>query len=130
MTARRWPIRTRILLTLIVLTSLILLSVAVTFNLFIRGYVQSRVSEQLDSILNGVVSERRGGGIRKGPNGGRGRKFDGGQDRLTGVRGSAVVLDTACGVRDTLNGDRETGEALSAYFAAGHALSDAIRKKT
>ncbi|MBQ7681669.1 MAG: HAMP domain-containing histidine kinase [Oscillibacter sp.] len=125
MTARRWPIRTRILLTLIVLTSLILLSVAVTFNLFIRGYVQSRVSEQLDSILNGAI----GGGIRKGPNG-RGRKFDGGQDRLTGVRGSAVVLDGACSVRDTLNGDRETGEALSDYFAAGHTLSDAIRKKT
>ncbi len=129
MTARRWPIRTRILLTLIVLTSLILLSVAVTFNLFIRGYVHSRASEQLDSILNGVVTERRGGGIRKPPNG-RGRKFDGGQDRLTGVRGSAVVLDGACGVRDALNGDMETGEELSAYFASGHTLSDTVRKKT
>lgn len=129
---RRWSIRARILTTLIILTAAILLVVALTFHLFIRGYVRGRASDQLDAIQSGVSGVRRGN--RKGPesNGGfvgvgKGRKFDGGQDRITGVRGGAVALDESGAVRDTLNGEREIGEELSAWFASGH--NEAVQKK-
>ena len=47
---RRWHIRTRILVTLIGLTCVILLAVALAFNLSVRSYIRSRVSAQLHSV--------------------------------------------------------------------------------
>ena len=121
---RRWPIQTRILVTLVFLTAAILLAVALTFHLFVRGYVYGRVSAQLDSM----VQSARGPETRKGP-AGKGRKFPGGQDRVTGVRGNVVVLGRDGELRELLNGDPETGEALSAYFMSGHVLDETVSRQ-
>ena len=103
--AGRRSIRTRILVTLVLLTAAILLTVAAAFHLFIRAYVWGRVTAQLDSIVEAVSTARtreepgfgfpgpfddtRGGDMR----GKRRRGFDGGQDRITGVRGNAVARE-------------------------------------
>ena len=133
MNVRQWPIRTRILMTLVILTAAILLSVAAAFQLFVRGYVQSRESSQLDTIQANVLSNRRSAGHR-GPEdggdfGGRGKKFDGRQDRITGVQGNVVVLSDSGALLDTLGENREIGEELSAWFSSGHELSESVRKE-
>ena len=64
--SRQWTVRGRILATLVLLTAAILLAVAVAFHLSVRGYVYSRVSEQMDSLVKGIVSDRRGGGNGRG----------------------------------------------------------------
>ena len=140
--AGRRSIRTRILVTLVLLTAAILLTVAAAFHLFIRAYVWGRVTAQLDSIVEAVSTARtreepgfgfpgpfddtRGGDMR----GKRRRGFDGGQDRITGVRGNAVALDCDGVILDAPDNDIEIAEELAAYFASGHELSDAIRRKS
>ena len=143
--AGRRSIRTRILVTLVLLTAAILLTVAAAFHLFIRAYVWGRVTAQLDSIVEAVSAvrtrEEPGFGFpgpsddtRGGPSGDmrgkRKRRFDGGQDRITGVRGAAVALDCNGVILDAPDNDIEIAEELAAYFASGHELSDAIRRKS
>ena len=131
---RQRSIRTRILLTLVGLTSVILLAVALMFNLLIREYVRGRLSDQLESIESVVTSDRRGGG-RKGPEEptmglarmGKGRKFDGGLDRITGVQGGAVALDSGGKIQDGLSGEEDVCAELAAWFSDGHA--ETVRKK-
>ena len=47
---RKRHLRTRILLTLTGLTCAVLLAVALAFNLSVRGFIRSRVSNQLSSV--------------------------------------------------------------------------------
>ena len=47
---KQWHIQTRVLLTLVGLTTAILLAVGLAFNLSIQGYIRSRVSAQLVSV--------------------------------------------------------------------------------
>ena len=58
----------------------------------------------------------------------RKRKFDGGQDRITGVLGNVVALD-ANGALLSYDSEEETAEELSAYFSSGHELNERIRRK-
>lgn len=127
---RRPLIRDRILVTLIFLTAAILLAVALTFHFLIRAYVWNRASAQLDEIVNSVSAVRvrqdrlaADGQTRKK------RKFDGGQDRMTGVRGNVVLLDASGAILDAAEEELETAEELSAYFASECALSERVRRK-
>ena len=58
---KRRHIQTRVLVTLIGMTTVILLVVGLTFNLSVRGYIHSRVTAQLVSVSESVSSDRRGG---------------------------------------------------------------------
>ena len=58
---RKWHIKTRLLITLAGLTCLILVAVAVAFNLSVNEYIRSRVSTQLDSVTRSASDTRRGG---------------------------------------------------------------------
>ena len=109
---RRWHIRTRILVTLIGLTCAILLTVALVFNLSVRSYIRSRVSAQLHSVSESVSEYRE---EEKGHGKHDGKRFNEHPDRVTGTRGSAVVLDKDGGLLSTLDGEDETAEALSEY---------------
>ncbi len=105
---RRWHIRTRILVTLIGLTCVILLSVALAFNLSVHSYIRSRVTTQLHSVSESV-SEFREKGEKHGE-----KRFDEHADRVTGTRGSAVVLNADGTVSSALHG--EAAGAISEYF--------------
>ena len=123
---KRWRIRDRILVTLVILTAAILLAVALAFHLFVRAYVWNRASAQLDAIAASVAH----GGVPMGERTRGKRKFDGGQDRVTGVRGNAVALDCDGNVFGASEEDMETARELSAYFSSGHELNDGIRRKS
>lgn len=122
---KQWHIRSRVLLTLVGLTTAILLAVGLAFNLSIQGYIRSRVSAQLASVSESASSERRGG--IKGPHGGR--QFDGHADRITGATGNAVVLSEDGKLLSNLHGDDAVGAALSGYFRT-HRLDESIRNQT
>ncbi|MBQ9346600.1 MAG: HAMP domain-containing histidine kinase, partial [Oscillibacter sp.] len=143
---KQWSIRDRVLVTLVLLTAAILLSVALAFHLFVRAYVWSHVSSQLDSIAESAASAQLADSrdiSRSGiPDGRRKRKFDGGQDRITGVRGSFAALNadgTAVytGLMPEFGGpfpndlseEWETAQAFSAYFSDGHTLDEHICRK-
>ena len=108
---RRWHIRTRILVTLIGLTCALLLTVALAFNLSVRSYIRSRVSSQLDSVSESVSEDRQDGGKHGG------KRFDEHQDRITGTRGSAVVLNADGSIASILHGGEDAAGELSDYFA-------------
>ena len=101
-------IRSRILVTLIGLTCALLLTVALAFNLSVRSYLRSRVSSQLHSVSESASEGRKGSGKEGG------KRFDEHPDRITGTRGSAVVLNADGTVNSALHG--EAAEAISAYF--------------
>ena len=123
---KRWRIRDRILVTLVILTAAILLAVALTFHLFIRAYVWNRASAQLDAIAKSVTPTRPPN-VATPPR--TRRKFDGGQDRVTGVRGNVVALDANGAIVDAAEEETESAEALSAYFSSGHELSRRVRRE-
>ena len=129
---KRWRIRDRILVTLVILTAAILLAVALAFHLFIRAYVWNRASAQLDEIAKSVSgvrarSERTNDAVPEdGRTRGKKRKFDGGQDRVTGVRGNVVALDEHGAILDAPDEEPETARELSDYFSSGHELNRRI----
>ena len=53
---RKWHIKTRLLVTLAGLTCLVLVAVAVAFNISVSGYIRSRVSTQLESVTRSASS--------------------------------------------------------------------------
>ncbi|MBR1496030.1 MAG: HAMP domain-containing histidine kinase [Oscillospiraceae bacterium] len=110
---RQWHIQTRVLLTLICLTTAILLAVGLVFNLSIQSYVRTRVSSQLASVSKSASIDRKGG--TKGERGGR--RFDEHPDRITGTAGSAIVLGQDGELLSNLHGSDAAGLALSAYFS-------------
>ena len=122
---KQWHIQTRVLLTLVGLTTAILLAVGLAFNLSIQGYIRSRVSAQLVSVSESASSERRGG--MKGQHGGR--QFDGHADRVTGATGNAVVLNEDGELLSGLHGNDAVGAALSDYFQT-HPLDESIQNQT
>ena len=109
---RKWHIKTRLLVTLAGLTCLVLVAVAVAFNLSVNGYINSRVSAQLDSVTRSASDDRRGGREPKGP-------FDDHQDRIMGTRGSAVVLDENGDPVMNLHGDDAAAGELAKWYRDG-----------
>ncbi len=108
---RKWHIRNRVLITLIGFTCAILLTVALAFNLTMRAYIRSRVSAQLTIASESVSEERRGD-----PHGPGGRRFDERPDRITGTRGSAILLDEEGNLLSVLHGDDSVGAELAAHY--------------
>jgi signal transduction histidine kinase len=123
---RQRHIRTHVLLAMITLTCGILLAVVLTFNLSIHSYIRSRVSSQLTSVTENASNAWRGGlhGKGLGPD-----QFDGRPDRVTGTRGSAVVLDDSGQILSAMRGDNETSRELAAYFC-GRELRGGIENET
>ncbi len=108
----KWHIRRRVLVTLIGFSCAILLIVALAFNLTMRGYIRSRVAAQLTTVQESASEERRGGR----PEWEGGKPFDEKPDRVTGVRGKAIVLDSEGNLLFVMNGDRGVGEELASHF--------------
>ena len=151
---QKWHIRTHMLVTLIGLTSAVLLTVALVFNISMYGFIRSRVSAQLSTVSQSAKEERRGGGrgqeqeqtqdqeqdqnqeqgkkqkqvknqMRDANNGNR---FDEHQDRVMGTKGSAILLNTDCQLVSNLNGDETVAEELASWYRE-HAGDDPIENK-
>lgn len=125
MKQREWHIRTRLALTLTLFVTVLLLAVALVFNLSVRSYIRSRVSAQLDSISVEVSADRRGG--MKGQRGGA-RPFDDHADRIIGTSGNAIAMRADGTLLSVMRGEREVCQELSDYFSS-HTLSEKIQKK-
>ena len=108
---RKWHIRKRVLITLIGFTCVILLTVALAFNLTMRAYIRSRVTTQLTVASESASEERRGDPRSPG-----GRRFDERPDRIIGTRGSAILLDEEGNLLSVLHGDDSVGKELAAHF--------------
>ena len=106
---RKGHIKTRLLITLAGLTCLMLVAVAIAFNLSVNGYIRSRVSTQLDSVTRSASDTRRGGREQKG-------QFDEHRDKITGTKGSAVVLDENGYPASNLNGDNAVAGELAKWY--------------
>ena len=109
---KKWHIRRRVLVTLICFSCAILLIVALAFNLTMRGYIRSRVTAQLTTVQESASEERRGGR----PEWEGGKPFDEKPDRITGVRGKAIVLDGEGNLLFVMNGDNTVGEELARHY--------------
>ena len=111
---QKWHIRTRILITLLGMTFALLLTAALAFNLSMRGYIRSRISAQLTASLQNASKDRRDSprGRKKG------RHFDERPDRITGTRGSAILLDKDGKLLRVMHGSKSVGEELAAYYRA------------
>jgi len=124
---RKWHIRKRVFLTLIGLTCIILLAVALAFNLTMRSYIKSRVSEQLTTTSVKASEERRGDKPERSEDEDdkedteddddrKGGRMDDRPDRITGAQGNAILLDEDGSLLLVLHGDESIGEALAEYF--------------
>ena len=106
-------IQIHILRSLVGLTCGTLLAVILVFNLSVRGYIRSRVAAQLETVSKSAsetwqdsMRERKGMG-----------RFDEHKDRITGTRGSAIILDEDGTLLSAPPGDEEVGRELAAYFS-------------
>ena len=104
---RQLRIRTRVLLTLIGLTTAILLAVGLAFNLTVRGTIRSRVMSQLASVSESASFDRRG------MRGQHQKRSDERPDRLIGSMGSAAVLDKDGSLISVLRGDEDAARSLA-----------------
>ena len=94
-------IRTRLTVTLIGLTCVILIAVMLAFNFAVQGYIRSRVSTNLDAVTKSVSEARRmDPGWEKGE-----PRFDERPDRAVGAEYNAAVLAENGSVVRVLHGD-------------------------
>ena len=140
---RKRHIKTHLLFTLIGLTTALLLTVALAFNLSMYGYLRSRVTAQLTNVSQSALEERRDGvpGSREF-NGDRSEvdddededdedredRFDERPDRVMGTRGSAVLLNADGSVLTNLHGDAAAAQALSDWYGTRKS-ADQIQNK-
>ena len=117
---RKWHIRKRILLTLTGLTCALLLIVALAFNLAIRSYIRSRVSAQLGAVSQDASEQRQEG--ERDPK--DGRRFDEHPDRVTGTRGSALILSGDGTLLSVLHGEDAVGAELASYFSSQEKIDE------
>ena len=109
----KWHIHRRIFVTLTGLSCALLLVVALAFNVAVRGYIRSRVSAQLEAVSRGAAEQREEfpGEPRDG------RRFDEHPDRVTGTKGSALIIDENGTLLSVMHGDEAVGTELAEYFA-------------
>ena len=119
---RKWHIRTHVLVTLVGLTCAVLLVVGLAFNLSIRGYIRSRVSAQLADVLEAVSEDRRDSKRERKKE----KRFDGRPDRITGTRGSAILIGEDGS--SALYGDDDTTEELAEYYR-NHVLTEDVQNQ-
>ena len=107
---KRRHIQTRVLVTLIGMTTVILLVVGLTFNLSVRGYIHSRVTAQLVSVSESVSSDRRGGMQGNAPRAGmQGDMRDGTQGGMQDGMQSDASDGMQGDMRDGTQGDMQDG---------------------
>lgn len=114
---RKRHLRTRILLTLTGLTCAVLLAVALAFNLSVRGFIRSRVSNQLSSVSESISNERHD------PKGGK--HFDDKPDKITGARPNAALVSESGELIDVLHGDGNAARQIAELFKKGSLKADA-----
>ena len=119
---RKWHIRTHVLVTLVGLTCAVLLVVGLAFNLSMRGYIRSRVSSQLADVLEAVSEDRRDSKRERKKE----KRFDGRPDRITGTRGSAILIGEDGS--SALYGDDDSTEELAEYYR-DHALTEDVQNQ-
>ena len=106
---KKWHIKTRLLVTMTGLTCLILVVVAIAFNLSVKGYIRARVSSQLDLVSRSATEIRREErGPRMTPD-----PFNEHPDKITGTRGNAVILDEKGNLEFNLHGDNKIAAELA-----------------
>lgn len=108
---KKQHLKTRILLTLVGVTCAALVTVALAFNLSVRGYINARVNSQLSALSSSVSDERQGGH--------GGWSFDDRPDRGTGARGNALILSSEGELIVVLHGDEETAEFIAESYSSG-----------
>ena len=108
----KWYIRTRILVTLIGFTCLVLLAVGAGFNISLRSYISSRLSSELSLVSERALEQRRSGmhGEKKEEH------SPGHSGELAGTSENAVILDSEGELVSVLEGDEEEGAYLADYF--------------
>ena len=117
---RKWHIKTHLLVTLIGLTTTVLLTVALAFNLSMYGFIRSRVSAQLSNVSQSASQERRDGEREQMPPPRKedDNRFDEHPDRVMGTKGSAVLLNDDGSIFLNLHGDETVAENLAAWYRA------------
>ena len=105
-------IKTHMLVSLTGLMCAVLLTVALIFNLSVYGYIRSRVASQLATVSQSASDERKDDEhLRKAD-----KHFDEHPDRITGTRGSAVLLDKDGRLISNLHGDDATAAELAQWY--------------
>ncbi|MCR5781938.1 MAG: HAMP domain-containing histidine kinase [Clostridia bacterium] len=139
---RKWRIKTHLLVTLIGLTTALLLTVALAFNVSMYGYIRGRLSEQLSNVSGSAsedrIDNRREPGEKPGekpdqepeqdPGAENEAPFDEHPDRIMGTRGSAVLLNADGTVFDNLHGEAAVAEDLAEWYR-GHAGKTSLQNK-
>ncbi len=139
---RKWHIKTHLLITLIGLTTALLLTVALAFNISMYGYIRGRLSEQLSNVSGSASEDRRDDENKPGqkpdqkPDQAPGQDteeeneppFDEHPDRVMGTRGSAVLLNSDGTVFDNLHGDETVAEALAEWYG-GYTGKSSLQNK-
>ncbi len=89
---RKWHIRPRIFMMLLLLLAIVFISVFVAFNLFIRSYIRTNVQAQLDGLVQnfGVRDQRP---PDKPPDDPYMPDLSGQQKNPLGPRGEVIILD-------------------------------------
>ena len=104
-------LKTKLLITLVGVTCAALVTVALAFNLSVRGYINARVNSQLDTISSSVFD------VRKDGHGSW--SFDDRPDRVTGARGNAFILSSEGELIVVLRGDEDTAEYIAESYSSG-----------
>ncbi len=90
---RRWHIKPRIFIMLLLLLAIVFTSVFVAFNLFISGYIRTNVQEQLDGLVKnfGMYEDKP---RDKPPGDPYMPDLSGQQKNRLGARGEVIILDS------------------------------------
>ena len=121
---KQWHIKTRLLVTMTGLTCLILVVVAIAFNLSVKGYIRARVSSQLDLVSRSATEIRREErGPRMNPD-----PFNEHPDKITGTRGNAVILDEKGNLEFNLHGDNKIATELAEWYQGLNQAGDISNK--
>ena len=108
---KKWHIRSRVLGSLLALTSAMLLVVALAFNLSVHGYIRAQVSTYLGNELARAEADRMGAG--REPN--VGPRSEGHTARPVGSQDSAILLDKDGNLLDIISGSETTAGQIAAY---------------
>lgn len=108
---KKWHIRSRVLGSLLTLTSAMLLVVALAFNLSVQGYIRAQVSTYLGNELARAEADRMGAG--REPN--VGPRSEGHTARPVGSQDSAILLDKDGNLLDIISGSETTAGQIAAY---------------
>ncbi len=125
---RKWHIKPRIFMMLLLLLAIVFASVFVAFNLFIHGYIRTNVGGQLDELIKStMMADERPGD--KPPGGSYMPDLSGQKPNRLGAQGAVIILDENYTIQnyDTHGGKNldELREIASSLQKQTISLSDA-----